>query len=110
MLVTGDQQLLRQINRMVLVRKLLSESELSRADLAEAVGLTKSTVSLLVRELVDEGWFSESELVATTARLNNTLRRFDTRVALSSARQTSSQISTWSERPFTSIVPSLRIH
>ena len=65
MLVTGDQQLLRQINRMVLVRKLLSESELSRADLAEAVGLTKSTVSLLVRELVEEGWFSESELLVT---------------------------------------------
>ena len=65
MLVTGDQQLLRQINRMVLVRKLLSKSELSRADLAEAVGLTKSTVSVLVRELVDEGWFSESELVVT---------------------------------------------
>jgi len=65
MLVTGDQQLLRQINRMVLVRKLLRESELSRADLAEAVGLTKSTVSLLVRELVDEGWFNESELVVT---------------------------------------------
>lgn len=65
MLLTGDQQLLRQINRMVLVRKLLGESELSRADLAEAVGLTKSTVSLLVRELVDEGWFNESELVVT---------------------------------------------
>lgn len=65
MLVTGDQQLLRQINRMVLVRKLLREPALSRADLAEAVGLTKSTVSLLVRELVEEGWFSESELVVT---------------------------------------------
>ncbi|MES2583017.1 MAG: ROK family transcriptional regulator [Pseudomonadota bacterium] len=65
MLVTGDQQLLRQINRMVLVRKLLSEPELSRADLAEKVGLTKSTVSVLVRELVEEGWLSESELVAT---------------------------------------------
>lgn len=65
MLVTGDQQLLRQINRMVLVRKLLSQPALSRADLAQEVGLTKSTVSLLVRELVDEGWFSESELVAT---------------------------------------------
>ncbi len=65
MLVTGDQPLLRQINRMVLVRKLLRQPELSRADLAEAVGLTKSTVSLLVRELVDEGWFNESELVIT---------------------------------------------
>jgi predicted NBD/HSP70 family sugar kinase len=65
MLITGDQQLLKQMNRMVLVRRLCREPELSRADLAAAVGLTKSTVSLLVRELVDEGWFSESDLVTT---------------------------------------------
>lgn len=65
MLFTGDQQLLKQMNRMVLIRKLCQKSEMSRAALAAEVGLTKSTVSLLVRELVDEGWFSESELVST---------------------------------------------
>lgn len=65
MLKTGDQQLLRQINRMVLVRKLLRVPGLSRADLAEAVGLTKSTVSLSVRELVEEGWLCESDLMVT---------------------------------------------
>jgi len=65
MLITGDQQLLKQLNRMALVRKLCHYSELSRADLAEAIGLTKSTVSLLVRELIDEGWLQESELLIT---------------------------------------------
>ena len=65
MLIAGDQQLLKQMNRMVLVRKLFNEPDLSRADLAAAVGLTKSTVSLLVKELVEEGWFVESELVNT---------------------------------------------
>ena len=65
MLITGDQQLLKQINRMALVRKLCERPELSRADLAETIGLTKSTVSLLVRELVDEGWLRESGLVVT---------------------------------------------
>lgn len=65
MLIAGDQQLIKQMNRMVLVRKLLNASDLSRADLAVAVGLTKSTVSLLVKELVDEGWFVESELINT---------------------------------------------
>ncbi len=65
MLIAGDQQLLKQMNRMVLVRKLFNEPDLSRADLAAAVGLTKSTVSLLVKELVDEGWFVESELINT---------------------------------------------
>jgi predicted NBD/HSP70 family sugar kinase len=67
MIVAGDQQLLKQINRMALVRQLCSQPGLSRAALAEAVGLTKSTVSLLVRELLDEGWLTESELVATGA-------------------------------------------
>ena len=67
MIVAGDQQLLKQINRMALVRQLCSEPGLSRAALAEVVGLTKSTVSLLVRELLDEGWLSESALITTGA-------------------------------------------
>ena len=64
-MITGDQQLLKQINRMAVVRTLCHEPELSRADLAGALGLTKSTVSLLVRELVEEGWLNESDLVTT---------------------------------------------
>lgn len=63
--VAGHQQLLKGINRMALVRHLCTSPGLSRADLAQAVGLTKSTVSLLVRELIDEGWLAEREVVAT---------------------------------------------
>jgi predicted NBD/HSP70 family sugar kinase len=63
--VTGDQQLLKQINRMALVRQIATQPGLSRAALADVLGLTKSTVSLLVRELVDEGWLAESELRTT---------------------------------------------
>jgi predicted NBD/HSP70 family sugar kinase len=61
----GSQQLLKVINRMALVRHLCANPGLSRADLAVAVGLTKSTVSLLVRELIQEGWLAEREVVAT---------------------------------------------
>jgi len=61
----GSQQLLKVINRMALVRHLCANPGLSRADLAGAVGLTKSTVSLLVRELIVEGWLAEREVVAT---------------------------------------------
>src|SRR5437868_6985403 len=50
---------------MTLVRHLCACPGLSRADLAGAVGLTKSTVSMLVRELVNEGWLAEREVVAT---------------------------------------------
>jgi hypothetical protein len=62
---TGHQQLLKDINRMALVRHLCANPGLSRADLATAVGLTKSTVTMLVRELLAEGWFLEREVVAT---------------------------------------------
>ena len=63
--VTGDHQLLKQLNRMALVRQVSTQPGLSRASLAEVLGLTKSTVSMLVRDLMDEGWLTESELIAT---------------------------------------------
>ncbi len=60
MKTTGDQQLLKRINRSVLLRLMRSESGLSRADLSRKSGLTKSTVSALVRELVAEKWIAEA--------------------------------------------------
>lgn len=60
MKTTGDQQLLKRINRSVLLRLMRSESGLSRADLARKSGLTKSTVSALVRELLAEKWMTEA--------------------------------------------------
>ena len=65
MAITGDQRLLKRINRMALVRLVRSRPGLSRADLAEETGLTKSTVSLLAQELIDEGWLQENEVLVT---------------------------------------------
>ncbi|MBO9515579.1 MAG: ROK family transcriptional regulator [Variovorax sp.] len=56
----GDQQLVRRINRSVLLRLVRAQPGLSRARLAAESGLTKSTVGLLVRELLDEGWLGEA--------------------------------------------------
>ena len=56
----GDQQLVKRINRSVLLRLLRARPGLSRARLAAESGLTKSTVSLLVRELLDDGWLEEA--------------------------------------------------
>lgn len=61
----GQQRLLKGINRMTLVRQLCARPGLSRADLAASVQLTKSTVGLLVRELIAEGWLLERDSVAT---------------------------------------------
>lgn len=63
--ITGDQSFLKNINRMALIRMIRSGPGLSRADLASNTGLTKSTVSQLVQELIDEGWLSEDEVVVT---------------------------------------------
>ena len=64
-LITGDQRLVKNINRIALLRLLREETGLSRADLSERSGLTRSTVSLLVKELIDEGWLREDEVLAT---------------------------------------------
>ncbi len=61
----GDQQLVKRINRSVLLRLLRMQPGLSRAQLAQESGLTKSTVSLLVRELINEAWLTESGNVNT---------------------------------------------
>ena len=61
----GQQRLLKGINRMALVRQLCVKPGLSRADLAASVQLTKSTVGLLVRELIAEGWLLERDSVVT---------------------------------------------
>ncbi len=60
MQTTGDQQLLKRINRSVLLRLMQQYSGLSRARMAAHSGLTKSTVSVLVRELLDEQWLVEA--------------------------------------------------
>lgn len=67
MSITGDQTLLKQINRMAIVRRVRQQSGLSRADIAKETGLTKSTVSLLAQELIDEGWLVEHEIQITGA-------------------------------------------
>lgn len=65
MAITGDQSFLKNINRMALIRLIRGQPGLSRADLSEMTGLTKSTVSQLVQELIDEGWLTEDEALVT---------------------------------------------
>ena len=66
MKATGDLQLLKRINRSVLLRLIRSQPDISRARLAAVSGLTKSTVSALVRELLDEHWLSEAAAPVAT--------------------------------------------
>lgn len=63
--ITGDQRLVKNINRIAVLRLLREEEGLSRAELSDRSGLTRSTVSMLVKELIDEGWLRENEVVVT---------------------------------------------
>ena len=61
MSTTGDLQLVKRINRGLLLRLVRAQPGLSRAQLAAASGLTKSTVSQLTRELLEERWLQEGD-------------------------------------------------
>jgi predicted NBD/HSP70 family sugar kinase len=84
MTMTGDQQLLKRINRMALVRCVRSLPAPSRSDLAVHTGLTKSTISLLAQELIDEGWLRERgrAITGSLGRRPTPLVLDDSRLAL----------------------------
>ncbi|MFN0039246.1 MAG: ROK family protein [Burkholderiales bacterium] len=63
--VKGDQRFVKNINRMALLRMLRDAPGLSRADLADRSGLTRSTVSLITKDLIDEGWLIEDDAMVT---------------------------------------------
>lgn len=55
----ADQTLVRQINLSIILNALRLQSPISRARLARATGLNKTTVSSLVQELIDTGFVTE---------------------------------------------------
>ncbi len=57
-----DQQSIKRQNRRLILEALRRSGPLSRAELARKVGLTKSTVSSLIQELLDEGLLDEGKL------------------------------------------------
>lgn len=55
----GDQTLLREMNLTAVMHHVRERAPISRSALAEATGLNKTTVSSLVRELMDKGFLHE---------------------------------------------------
>jgi glucokinase-like ROK family protein len=56
---TGDQALIRQINLSAILQHLRESAPISRAALAQITGLNKTTVSSLVRELIENQFVRE---------------------------------------------------
>src|ERR1700678_4546384 len=52
----------RQINRNLIFNQIRTRQPISRADLARASGLQRSTVSLIVEELLAERWIVEGSM------------------------------------------------
>lgn len=63
----GDPQLLKLINQGFVYRLLRARPGMSRAQLSHCSGLTKSTISLLVKELIEDRWLVESEVFSKNA-------------------------------------------
>jgi predicted NBD/HSP70 family sugar kinase len=59
--MAGDQSLLKRLNRMSIVRNVKARPGVARGDLAELTGLAESTVSVLVKELIEEGWLRSTD-------------------------------------------------
>lgn len=52
----------RDINRRIILNLIRTKQPISRADLARQTGLQRSTVSLIIEQLIDEQWISEGAL------------------------------------------------
>ena len=55
----ASSEIVRDINRRVVLNLLRARQPISRADLARASGLQRSTISLIVEELIEERWIIE---------------------------------------------------
>src|ERR1700751_1034991 len=58
----ASSQTARAINRDIVLRTIHLRQPVSRADLARLTGLQASTVSLIISQLIDEGWVSPGTL------------------------------------------------
>src|SRR6266704_4376006 len=57
--LSASNRIARQINRNLIFNQIRTKQPISRADLARISGLQRSTVSLIVEELLTERWIVE---------------------------------------------------
>ncbi len=59
---TADQELVRKVNKSIILNTLRLCAPISRADLAVRTGLNRSTISNIIASLIEEGLVHETEL------------------------------------------------
>lgn len=60
---TASPEVVRQINRRVVLNLIRTRQPISRADLARMSGMQRSTISLIVEELLQQRWLVEGDAV-----------------------------------------------
>lgn len=60
-MITGDGAYIKQINRGLILRKIIEEKSISRADLSKITGLNKATVSVQVADLLQNNLIYETQ-------------------------------------------------
>ncbi len=58
--ITAAPEFMRELNKALILNLVRQQREIFRADIARRTRLSRSTVSTIVSELIDEGWLSES--------------------------------------------------
>ena len=63
-MITGDAAYIKKINRGLIIKEIIKEGMISRADLSKATDLTRATISAQVADLLDEDLIVETQLQA----------------------------------------------
>ena len=53
-MVTGSRELIREMNRRLVLETVINDGPLSRAAISKKLGLTKATISAIVQDLLEE--------------------------------------------------------
>ncbi|MEC0239038.1 ROK family transcriptional regulator [Paenibacillus dokdonensis] len=61
-MITGDASYIKKINRSLIIREILREEMISRADLSKITALTRATISAQVADLLEEELVVETQL------------------------------------------------
>jgi predicted NBD/HSP70 family sugar kinase len=61
-IIPADFRMVRMINRSIVLRTLYESRHLSRVDISRLTGLKKSTISIITKELIEEGLVVEERL------------------------------------------------
>ncbi|MFS0779479.1 ROK family transcriptional regulator [Neobacillus sp. 3P2-tot-E-2] len=61
-MITGDASYIKKINRSIILREIVKEGLISRADLSKVTALTRATISAQVADLIEEDLIVETQL------------------------------------------------